>query len=86
MIMTAHGRSLSHVGRPPGPSPEIPSSHSPDSRFGRETGRESPFPDSAGIKGTFVHFEARRALLVKRASDIPATGVLSARLSDGRWD
>ena len=29
-----------------GPDPEIPHSHSPDSRFGR--GRESPFPDSAG--------------------------------------
>ncbi len=58
--MTAHGRSLSHVGRPPGANPEIPSSHSPDSRFGRETGRESPFPDSAGIKGTFVHFEAEQ--------------------------
>jgi hypothetical protein len=28
--------------------PEIPNSRPPDSRFGRETGRESPFPDSAG--------------------------------------
>jgi hypothetical protein len=31
------------------PDPEIPNSRSPDSRFGRETGRESPFPDPAGI-------------------------------------
>ena len=28
--------------------PEIPDSRSPDSRFGRETGRELPIPDSAG--------------------------------------
>ena len=32
-----------------GPDPEIPNSRSPDSRFGRESGRESPIPDSAGI-------------------------------------
>ncbi len=32
----------------PGPDPEIPDSRSPDSRFGRETGREFPVPDSAG--------------------------------------
>ena len=31
----------------PHPDPEIPNSHSPDSRFGREIGREPPFPDSA---------------------------------------
>ena len=28
--------------------PEIPNSRSPDSRFGRETGRELPIPDSFG--------------------------------------
>jgi hypothetical protein len=30
------------------PDPEIPNSRSPNSRLGRETGREPPFPDSAG--------------------------------------
>ena len=33
----------------PGADPEIPNSRSPDSRFCRETGRESPIPGSAGI-------------------------------------
>jgi hypothetical protein len=32
-----------------GPQAEIPNSRSPDSRFGRESGRESPIPDSAKI-------------------------------------
>jgi hypothetical protein len=31
------------------PDPEIPNSRSPDSRFGRETGRELPIPDRPGI-------------------------------------
>ncbi len=39
------------ISRWRGADPEIPNSCSPDSRFGRETGRESPIPDSesAGI-------------------------------------
>jgi hypothetical protein len=32
------------------PDPEVPNSRSPHSRFGRETGRESPIPDSAEIR------------------------------------
>jgi hypothetical protein len=54
------GRGLLQVGRLRGGGgaayPEIPNSRSPDSRFGRETGRESPFPDSAatGKQGTPV--------------------------------
>ena len=33
---------------PSGADPEIPNSRSPDSRFGRETGREFPIPDRPG--------------------------------------
>ena len=40
--------ALSGAASDPPADPEIPNSRSPDSRFGRETGRESPIPDSAG--------------------------------------
>ena len=52
------GGSESNLKPPAGPAlprsqapadPEIPNSRSPDSRFGRESGRESPIPDSAEI-------------------------------------
>ena len=42
------GRALLPHHHASDPDPEIPNSRSPDSRFGGETGREPPFPDSAG--------------------------------------
>jgi hypothetical protein len=39
---------ISEVAQAARSDPEIPNSRSPDSRFDRETGREPPFPDSAG--------------------------------------
>jgi hypothetical protein len=39
---------LAGVLAPAAADPEIPNSRSPDSRFGRESGREFPVPDSAG--------------------------------------
>jgi hypothetical protein len=34
---------------PPQPDPEVPNPRPPDSRFGRESGREFPIPDRPGI-------------------------------------
>jgi hypothetical protein len=48
-IIGASRPGLSWPGPGPAPDPEIPNSRSPDSRFGRETGREFPIPDRPGI-------------------------------------
>jgi hypothetical protein len=49
---------------------EIPNSRSPDSRFGRETGRESPLPDSAGTGKQGAPVSRARPLLGRIRGDL----------------
>ena len=65
-----HPLSALRLGLDLPPDPEIPNSRSPDSRFGRgrETGREPPIPESAGIGNREIpRFPiGRRALKLNR--------------------
>ncbi len=57
------------------PDPEIPNSRSPDSRFGRESGRESPIPDSAEIGNREIpRFPAIWPGIGNRGPDWPQIG------------
>jgi hypothetical protein len=57
----------------PVPDPQIPNSRSPGSRFGRESGRESPIRRKSGIGGSPIPDSARNGNRGPDGSGLPAS-------------